>query len=135
MPRGDQKFVEPPFRVWVVTVDQQNRLRIPLSEIGPVVPWLNVEEGTIECVAAPGPWSGIQISTLVDYEQEIAPFAAALSSTPMNTSESGHQWVDVTRLLATAWLIAIHIETSRITLTLPEPPRRAQQLPQAGGAA
>jgi DNA-binding transcriptional regulator/RsmH inhibitor MraZ len=40
----------------------------------------------------------------------------------------------VARLLATVWLISVNVEASRISITLPEPPRRAQQVPQAGGA-
>ena len=41
--------------------------------------------------------------------------------------------MDVARLLATAWLVRVDVESSRISITLPEPPRRAQQVPQSGG--
>jgi hypothetical protein len=51
-----------------------------------------------------------------------------------SASESPRKWVDVARLLATAWLFPVNIEASRISITLPEPPRRSQQVPQSGGA-
>jgi hypothetical protein len=61
MPRGGQEILGDPFRTWVVTVDEKNRVRLPL-EIGTVVPWIDLKPGQIECVGMPGPWGGIQVN-------------------------------------------------------------------------
>ena len=135
MPKGDQKIVEFPFRTWIVRVDEYNRVRLPLDEIRSVVPWINLEARQIECVGIPGPAGGVQVARLTDYRQDVAPFAATIAQIPPTESESSHKWMDVVRLLATAWLIPINIETSRISITLPESLRGAEQVPQAGQAA
>jgi hypothetical protein len=133
VPRGDQKVHGDPFRTWVVTVEQKNRVRLPL-EISTVVPWIDPKPGQIECVGMPGPWGGIQIAPLTVYRQDLQPFADAVAGTPPAASESPQKWVDVARFLATVWQVPINVEASRISFTVPEPPRRAQQLPQSGGA-
>jgi|GEM_PF-1625236 DNA-binding transcriptional regulator/RsmH inhibitor MraZ len=133
MPRGDQKIRGDPFRTWTVTVDEKNRVRLPLVEIRTVVPWIDLKTGQIECVGMPGPSGGIQVAPLTDYRQDVLPFAEAIAETPPSVSESPQKWVEVARLLATAWLVPVSVEASRISITLPEPPRRAQQVPQAGG--
>jgi hypothetical protein len=133
VPRGDQKIPDLPFRTWVVTVDEYNRVRLPL-DIHIVVPWIDMKSGQIECAGMPGPSGGIQVAPLSDHRQDVAPFAEATAETPPSASESSQKWVEVARLLATAWLVPINVEASRISITLPEPPRRAQQLPQSGGA-
>ena len=133
MPRGDQKIPDVPFGTWVVTVDEYNRIRLPL-EIRTVVSWIDMKPGQIECASMPGPAGGIQVWPLKDHRQNVLPFAEALAETPPSASESSQKWVDVARLLATAWLVPINVEASRISITLPEPLRRAQQLPQSGGA-
>jgi hypothetical protein len=133
LPRGDQKIVGDPFRTWVVTVDVKNRVRLPL-DVTTVVPWLNPKAVQIECVGMPGPSGGMQITPLTDHQQDVLPFAEAIAGAPPNASESPQRWVDVARLLATAWLVPINIEVGRISITLPEPPRTAQQVPQSGEA-
>jgi hypothetical protein len=115
-------------------VEEKNRVRIALDEINTVVPWIDVKTGQIECVGMPGPHGGVQVTPLTDHRQDVHPFADAVAETPPSASESSQKWVDVARFLATAWLISINVEARRISITLPEPPRRAQQLPQSGGA-
>ena len=133
MPRGDQKILEDPFRTWVLTVDEYNRVRIPL-EIRTIVPWIDAKTGQIECVAMPGPAGGLQVVPLPDHKAEVMPLIEALAVTQPKTLESNRSWVDAARLLATAWLIQVNVEASRVSITLPESPRRAQQVPQSGGA-
>jgi DNA-binding transcriptional regulator/RsmH inhibitor MraZ len=133
MPRGAQKILDDPFRTWVVTVDEYNRVRLPL-EVRTVVPWIDLKTGQIECIGMPGPSGGIQVAPLTDHRQDVLPFAEAISEMTPSASESPRKWVDVARLLATAWLFPVNIEASRISITLPEPPRRSQQVPQSGGA-
>jgi DNA-binding transcriptional regulator/RsmH inhibitor MraZ len=132
MPRGDQRIPDLPFRTWVVTVDEYNRIRLPL-EIRTVVPWIDMKTGQIECASMPGPSGGIQVAPLTDHRQHVLPFVESIGETPPSSLESPQKWVDVARLLATAWLMRVDVEASRISITLPEPPRRAQQVPQSGG--
>lgn len=135
MPRGDHKIpdvADVSFRIWIVTV-KENRVRLPL-DIRTVVPWIDLKIGQIECVGMPGPSGGVQIFPLANYRQAKQSLVEAIAETPPSASESSEKWVDVARFLATAWLIPINVEASRISFTLPEPPRRAQQLPQSGGA-
>jgi hypothetical protein len=131
--RGDQKTLDDPFRTWVVKVDEYNRVRVPL-EIGTIVPWIDLNAGQIECVGMPGPSGGIQVAPLRDHRRDALSFAEAIKETAPSASESVQKWVDVARLLATAWPLTINIEASRISFTLPEAPRRAEQVPQSGGA-
>ena len=133
MPRGDQKIAGDPFQTWVATVDEKNRVRVPL-EISTVVPWIDLKSEQIECVLVPGPSGGIQVVPLADHRHDVQPFVAAAAGTPPGASESPQKWVDVARLLATVWLVPVNIEASRISITLPEPPRRAEQVPQSGNA-
>lgn len=134
MSRHDQKISGDPFGTWVVSVDEYNRIRLPL-EIGTLVPWIDRKSGQVECVGMPGPWGGVQLAPLTDHRQDVQRLAEAIADTPPSASESSQKWVDVARFLATAWLFTIHVEANRISITLPEPPRRAQQLPQSGAAA
>ncbi len=132
MPRKEHTIPGDPFGTWVVTVEEHNRVRIPL-EIRTVVPWIDLQTGQVECVGVPGPFGGIQIMPLADHQQEVLRFSAAIAESPPSASESPQKWVDAARLLATSWLVLVSIEASRISITLPEPPRRAQQVPQSGG--
>lgn len=132
MSRGDQEISDEPFRTWVLTVDAKNRVRLPL-EIGTVVPWIDLKAARIECASMPGPAGGIQIVPLADHRQDVQPFAEAMTETPPSASESPERWVDVARLLATAWPLQVNVEAGRISITLPEPLRTAQQVPQTGG--
>jgi DNA-binding transcriptional regulator/RsmH inhibitor MraZ len=133
VPRGDQKIPGQPFRTWVLTVEEKNRVRLP-REITTVVPWIDLKTEQTECVGVPGPFGGIQVMPLADYQQDVQPFADAIVEMPPRASESPQKWVDVARLLATAWLVPVNVEAGRITITLPEPPRRAYQVPQSGAA-
>lgn len=132
MPRGDRPIANDPFRTWIVTVDQYNRIRLPL-DVGDVVRSVDVKGGKVECIGTPGPWGGVQLVPRTEHEEHRRQLVKALGSALPSTSESPQKWVDVARFLATAWPIPVHVEASRISITLPEPPRRAQQLPEAGG--
>ncbi len=132
MPRRDRQIANDPFRTWVVTVDPYNRIRLPL-DVGDIVRWISVKSENLECTGTPGPWGGIQLAPLTDHQDGVQRLAEAVGDTLPSASESPQRWVDVARFLATAWLIPISVEASRISITLPEPPRRAQQLPQSGG--
>jgi DNA-binding transcriptional regulator/RsmH inhibitor MraZ len=65
--------------------------------------------------------------------QDLAPFTAAIGTMPPAESDSSEAWVEVARLLATVWRIAIHVEPNQIRFTVPEQIRRAEQLPPSGG--
>jgi hypothetical protein len=133
MPRGGKSIPELPFRTWVLTVDPDNRVRIPI-EIRTLVPWISPEDSQIDCVGRPGPSGGIQVLPLANHLREVQAFAEAVGDKPPTESESPGKWIEVARLLATFWPIVFNIEATRISITLPEPSRRAQQVPQSGGA-
>lgn len=132
MPRGNHKMADIPYGTWILRVEEHNRLRLPL-EIRSVVNWLNVEQA-IDCVGTLGTAGGVQIEPLATHETLRRPFIEALGDTPPRSSESGQKWVDAARLMATSWRMPISIEKSgRPSITVPEPTRRAGQLPGAGG--
>lgn len=132
MPRGEHEFTEYPFRRWVLEVDDYNRIR-PDHEVSTLVSWLDLAQERIECVGTPGSVGGVQLRPLRDHEEEVRRFREALGGTLPAAVESGRNWLDAARLLATAWRMPISVEKTRISLTLPEPPRREGLLPQAGG--
>lgn len=132
MSRGSYKIADSPFNIWIAEVEDQNRVRLPL-EIRTTVSWLNTELGSIDCAGTPGPAGGLQLEPLVNHETLRRQFTQALGDTPAGPLESGKKWVDVARMLATSWRITISIESGRVSIPLPEPTRRAQQLPEAGG--
>lgn len=132
MPRSDPQIATDPFRTWVVTVDQYNRVRLP-RDVGSIVSWINVKPGKIDCIGTPGPWGGVQLVPRTEHEKDVRRFVKAIGGALPRASESSSSWVDLARFLATAWLIPVNIEASRISVTLPEPARRARQLPKAGG--
>ncbi len=133
MSRGDQKIGEAPYRLWRVLVEEQHRVRLPLGEVRTVVPWLSLEPGTVDCVGTLGPVGGIQIAPATTHERLSRGFIEALGDSTARSSESSQRWMDLARYLATTWPIPISVESSRISFTLPEPIRRAQLLPGAGG--
>jgi len=131
MPRGEHRIVGAPFATWIAEVGPDSRIRLP-REIGTLIPWLKVEGGAIECVGKLGAVGGVQLEPFATHEQEVRQLAGALD-TPANASESGQKWVEVARFLATAWKISISFEAGRFSIILPEPSRRALQLPELGG--
>jgi DNA-binding transcriptional regulator/RsmH inhibitor MraZ len=135
MPRGDHKIEGTPYRIWLVEIDPHNRVRLPLTEVRVLVPWLKSESGSVDCVGTPGPAGGVQIEPFAAHETLGRSYTEALGATAAQSSEAGQKWVDMARLLATSWRITISIETGRINITLPEPMRRAQLIPPAGGLA
>jgi DNA-binding transcriptional regulator/RsmH inhibitor MraZ len=132
MSRRDHAIPGDPFRTWVREVDQNNRVRLPL-EIRTVVRWMSKRRrGQLECVGKLGPVGGVQLTPLAMHQEEVRRLTEAMTDTP-RSSDATERWMDVARFLATAWPMPINIESNRISITLPEPPRRAQQLPQSGG--
>jgi|HubBroStandDraft_3_1064219.scaffolds.fasta_scaffold34323_1 hypothetical protein len=135
MPRGDHRIEGTPYRVWQVEVESSNRIRLALAEVRAVVPWIKGESEPIDCVGIPGPAGGVQIEPVAAHETLGRSYIEALGEAPAQSSESGRTWVEMARLLATRWRIAISVESGRINFTLPEPLRRAKQVPEAGGLA
>jgi hypothetical protein len=135
MPRGDHKIEDTPYRVWLVEVDEYNRIRVPLSEITTVVPWLKDESESLDCVGTPGPAGGVQIEPRAAQETLARRYIEALGGSLVESSESGKQWVETARLLATGWRLVISVEKTRINITLPEPMRKARLVPEAGALA
>ena len=133
MAKGDQKIVDLPFQTWIVMVDQYNRVRFPLDEVRVLVPWLPDKSGPFECIAMPGASGGIELSPAADHYSVVAQFVEAMRD--MQGPVIPGKWLDVARLMATVWLIKVNIEANRVSVTLPEPPRKAQLLPQAAGIA
>ncbi len=134
MSRGEHHIEGRQFRIWTVRVSDQNRIRVPLDEFKATVPWLASTTGPVECAATPGVAGGIQLIPMASYEAASAPFIEALGGTVPSLDEAQLKWVDAARLLATSWSVSIQIERNRISITLPEPARRASQLPLAGDA-
>jgi len=132
MSRGDYKIADGPYGIWVEKVERQNRVRLS-REIRNAVSWLKNEPGTMDCVGTPGSAGGLQLETFEAHDTVRSGFLEALGDRPPTSSESAEQWVETARLLATTWRITITIESSRVSIPLPEPTRRALQLPGAGG--
>jgi len=116
----------------MVEVEDQNRVRL-LLEVQTVVPWLKSEPSPIDCIGTLGTSGGIQIEPFSTHEPLRNQFAQALGIAPPRSTESGDRWVDAARLLATSWRMSARVESSRISITLPEPVRRAGLLPGIGG--
>lgn len=134
MPRADHRLGGETLRIWVVEVDDAHRVRVDRDIYG-VVSWLAPGAEPIECAGMPGPAGGLQVEPLAAYEDDLRRFREALSESPPTARESGRAWMDVARLLATAWRMTVNLEPSRISVTLPEPARRSLLVPQAGGTA
>jgi len=132
MARGEYKIASGPYKAWVLEVDEHNRVRLPL-EITDIVRWLTREPGTTECIGSLGPMGGIQLEPIAIHEALWQDFTSALGDTSPNYQDSNKKWVDVARLLATSWRMTVTVEKSQIRITLPEPVRRAKQLPESGG--
>lgn len=129
MTRGEHRIEGTPYAMWELQVEEQNRIRVSLAEIGPVVPWLGVEPGSIDCVAMPGPVGGVQIEPYASQEALRQRFTEELRQDLPRSSQSGQGWIEVARLLATHWKLTIGIEKYRINIPLPEPARKGLQLP------
>jgi hypothetical protein len=116
----------------MLTVEAAHRIRVP-REIADVVSWLDAKGDGIECVGLPGPAGGMQIQPLGAHDDEVRRITDALGGVPPSFSDADQKWMDTSRLLATVWALTIRFESTRFSLTVPEPPRRAQILPQPGG--
>ena len=135
MARGRQDSdLEVPFRVWTVTVDDKHRLRLPRQQVRAIVSWSG-PDGPIQCVATPGATGGIQLAPLDVYRADVEPIASALTEMRPNISDSSQGWMDVIRLLATAFPITINVEPDRISISLPEAMRLLRILPSGGEVA
>lgn len=131
MSRGDQHVLDEPYRTWVVTVDDYHRVRLPI-DVRTIVPWIPDKAGTMECVALPGAAGGLQIVPLQVYENDSRRFTEALGDRAARADEAQLPWVAAARLLASAWRLSMSIEAGRISITLSEPVRRAEQVPISG---
>jgi len=135
MPRGSEKPVGAPYRIWTVKVEDQNRVRVSLAEISEIVTWVAKVPGAIDCFGVPGAAGGVQFHPVEAIETLQSAFLQALGEHNVSASEAGENWVDAARILASRWPTSISVETSRISITLPEPARRSRQLPEVGEMA
>jgi len=135
MARGSERPLGVPYRMWTAKVEDQNRVRVSLAEIGEVVTWISKEPGSIECAAMPGAAGGVQFLPVAVIENLQSPFLVALGARNVSASDGGESWVDTARLFASQWSASISVESSRISITLPEPARRSFQLPSVGEIA
>lgn len=136
MSRGDHKAEEEAFaRFLVLSVDTQQRVRIPL-EFGRAVRWLNAPKArAVECAASPGSSGGIQLEPLSRWQGRHDRFMTQMQRRdPPESSDAADNWVDLARVLVTTWRVTLHAEETRYSFTIPEPVRRAQLLPSAKGA-
>jgi hypothetical protein len=134
VPRGDHK-AERPYRTWTVLVDKQHRVRVPLGEVTTIVPWIVGAEATIACMGTPSPAGGIQLEPVEPVGDVETQYIELLGGDVPQVSDTAEKWVEVARLFATSWRVQIAIESSRISISLPEPARKAGLLPSAGTQA
>jgi hypothetical protein len=132
VPRGDYKIEGTPYGIWVETVEQQNRIRLP-KDIQDMVPWLQTEDTTIECTGMPGPVGGLQVQPFAADDDLRKAFVNTVGSVPVTSAESGQPWTEAARLLASSWRIRVSVESSRVNIPLAEPIRQLLALPSAGG--
>jgi len=133
MARGDHKLGEDPLRTWVATVEAAHRVRLP-RDVADVVSWLNAQTGGVEVVATPGPAGGLLIQPLATHREHVQRLTQALRESAPTESDADQSWMNVARLLASAWAMTISFdEAGRFSFKLPEPPRRLRLLPGAGG--
>jgi hypothetical protein len=135
VPRGTEKNAGTPYRIWTATVEAQNRVRVSLTEISEIVTWITTKSGAIDCFGMPGAAGGVQFQPMETAEDVQREFLESLGQHDAGGSDAGEKWVDAARLFATVWPASISVENSRISLTLPEPARRALQLPGVGETA
>jgi len=132
MPRGNHKLEDAPAQTFVTTVDAQQRIRIP-RDVGRSVSWLDLNSGSIECVASPSV-RGVQFEPLASHLERQARFTRLIAQHGSPTvADVGENWVDVAGLLASTWRVQVSAEENRFSLTIPEPVRTAQLLPSAKG--
>jgi hypothetical protein len=132
LPRGSHNIDGLPYRVWVATIEKQNRIRLN-KDIQDVVPWLKKDPGSIDCIGTLGPAGGLQIEPLISHETLRSEFIKALGNAAPTSSESGDEWVEAARFLASSWRIVASLESNRVSINLPEPTRRLLRLPEVGG--
>jgi len=116
----------------VSTIEKQNRIRLN-KDVQDVIAWLKKDPGPIECIGTPGPAGGLQIEPLASHETLRSEFMTALGNARPSSSESADQWIEAARFLASSWRIVASVESSRVSMTLPEPTRRLLRLPGIGG--
>jgi hypothetical protein len=132
MPRGDYNFEGAPYHLSINTVEKQNRLRLN-KDIQDFVSWLKTVPGPIDCIGTPGATGGLLVEPFASHEALRSGFIKTLANTPPKSLESGERWIDAARLLASSWRITVSVETSRVSMNLPEPTRRLLRLPEVGG--
>jgi len=93
MAKGDQKILNSPFQVWVIKVDQYNRVRVPLHEVRSHLPWLPDKNTQFDCVAMPGPSGGIELVAAAAHQIVVAQFTAAIHGAQRPIREgNGWRW-------------------------------------------
>jgi hypothetical protein len=75
---------------------------------------------------------GIQIEPANDRESLRGRYIAAIEGVPSATESDG-TWIDAARLPSTSWRLTVYVETSRLTVTMPEPLRRLNEVPGTDG--
>jgi hypothetical protein len=131
VPRGDPNVEDVPYHVWIGKVEKQNRIRLN-KDIQDVVSWLKTGPGPIDCIGTPGPAGGLQVEPFASHATQRSGFIATLGKTRPTSLESGERWIEAARLLASSWHITVNVESSRVSMNLPEPTRRLLRLPEVG---
>jgi hypothetical protein len=108
---------------------------VPLGEVTTIVPWIVGAEATIACMGTPSPAGGIQLEPVEPVGDVETQYIELLGGDVPQVSDTAEKWVEVARLFATSWRVQIAIESSRISISLPEPARKAGLLPSAGTQA
>jgi DNA-binding transcriptional regulator/RsmH inhibitor MraZ len=134
MSRSELGVGREPYRTWTREVDDYQRVRFSGEELAAVVSWVTLEDDRIDCVAMPGAVGGVQLLPRTTYGRDVQPLLQALGAALPEAAEATRSWLEIVRFFATACEMPIHVEAKRISITLPEPLRRAGLLPQAGGS-
>jgi hypothetical protein len=90
VPRSDYEIADYPFRTWVLSVDESNRIRPP-RDMSTVVSWIDLAAPRIECVAYLGAVGGVQIEPFSVYERNAQELTEAIGKTPPTAADLGRQ--------------------------------------------
>ena len=118
---GTISLMEP--KIWVRTVESQNRLRFPVEVLN-AIQWAGKKQDT-ECIAYVGRAGQIQIAQEMPSGQLIARVNESLKISETPAEDADAPWVDFVRFFATAWKVTFRKEESRgrVTLILPREAR------------
>lgn len=127
------------FRIWVLTVQDQHRVRFFREEAASCLPWLNNQASPIRCIGTVGAAGGLLVSpegAVPQMDEWRQALDESLRERPFSTTELSSRWLELTRYFATAWPLTIHREAlagerERLSLQLPEEIRTAGIVPSA----